>query len=67
MTRYDSPEHESLRATIRCLRVNFGPEGETTAREFIAGAFRANSPDELSPFGANYVRKNLERALPRCA
>lgn len=61
---YNSPEHESLRAVINCLRANFGAYGETKAREFIANGFRVTSPDELSPVGAYYCRKHLERALP---
>lgn len=64
MTRYDSPEHESLRAVIRCMTVNFGPAGTARAREFIACAFRVNEPEQLSAFGAHYCRKHLERALP---
>lgn len=64
MKRYDSPEHESLRATIRCLRVNFGAFGENMARTFIASAFRVNEPEQLSAFGAHFCRKHLERALP---
>lgn len=64
MRRYDSPEHESLRAVTRCLILHFGR---------LDGMFRAYSlfqrlgvqyGADLSPVGANFARKILEKQLP---
>ncbi len=62
--RYDGPEHESLRAVTRCLFVNFGEAGRRRAYEFIVHALRVSDPAELSPWGANYARRHLEKQLP---
>lgn len=60
--RYNGPEHESLRAVMRCLLVNFVDGYDRFAR--AVRYMGVNNHDELSPWGANHVRKQLERSLP---
>ncbi|HEV2155439.1 hypothetical protein [Bradyrhizobium sp.] len=64
MHTYESVEHESLRATVRCLTVNFGKAYAHQRVEEARRFWRVGRFSELSPFGANAVRKTLERALP---
>jgi hypothetical protein len=64
MRTYDGPEHESLRAVIRCMVVNYGVTGRLQAREYLMRVFQVSGPSELSPWGANCARKNLEKHLP---
>lgn len=64
MRVYDSAEHESLRAIVRCLTVNFGLPFAYQRVEQARKFWRVHQFSELSPFGANAVRKTLERALP---
>lgn len=60
--RYNGPEHESLRAVLRCLMVNFADGFDRFAR--AVRYMGVDNHDELSPFGANHVRKQLEKQLP---
>lgn len=63
MRTYNSPEHESLRAVIRCLVLHWRDEGEA----YVAGALTGmgvENIDALSPFGANFTRKLIEKHLP---
>lgn len=64
MTTFESPEHESLRAVVRCLTVNFGQADAHCRVEQARKFWRVGRFSELSPFGANAVRKTLEKALP---
>lgn len=61
---YDSPEHESLRAIVRCTLANFGqPYAEARTTE-LKRFFRIDGFEQLSPFGANKCRKLLQDQLP---
>jgi hypothetical protein len=64
MHAYESAEHESLRATVRCLTVNFGQAFAHQRVEEARKFWRVGRFAELSPFGANAVRKTLEKQLP---
>lgn len=61
-----SAEHESLHAVCRSIALRFGADdGARRIREAMA-AMRVVNGDQLSPFGANFIRKLLERSLPEC-
>ncbi|MGZ5988757.1 MAG: hypothetical protein ACXWLZ_06885 [Rhizomicrobium sp.] len=64
--RYNSAEHESLRAVMRCLIANFGEDEGRRRSEGAIRAFGVIYTSELSPFGANWTRKFLEKMLPEC-
>jgi hypothetical protein len=64
MRTYDGPEHESLRATIRSIFLHCSG---FTANAYIEGALRSmgvSHISELSPWGANFTRKFIEKILP---
>ncbi|WP_439392581.1 hypothetical protein ACRQ5Q_24475 [Bradyrhizobium sp. PMVTL-01] len=61
---YESSEHESLRAVVRCLTVNYGQADAHYRVEQARKFWRVGRFSELSPFGANAVRKTLEKQLP---
>lgn len=63
MRTYDGPEHESFRAVQRSMWVNYGWLGRdrvSAALKFMGVA----SHYQLSPWGANRVRKMLQEQLP---
>jgi hypothetical protein len=60
---YNGPEHESLRAVARCLLVNFGAHGMGWVDDMLT-YMGVRKAEDLSPNGANFVRKCLERRLP---
>ncbi len=61
---YDSPEHESLRATWRCMGACWGYVEANRRLNAFLGYFKVQSHAELSPEGANYARKLMEKQLP---
>lgn len=63
MRTYNGPEHESFRAVARCMLVNFGANGLRCV-DGLLNYMGVRNADELSPFGANYCRKHLEKQLP---
>lgn len=64
MTTYESAEHESLRAVVRCITVNFGRDYCHQRVDDARRFWRVYKFSELTPFGANAVRKTLEKMLP---
>jgi hypothetical protein len=61
---YNGPEHESLLAIGRCLWLHCG-RVEANRRVFdLLAQFKVTSIFHLSPFGANFCRKILEKQLP---
>jgi hypothetical protein len=61
---YNSPEHESLLAIGRCLRLHLGPKLAGQRFLGLMQQFKVTSMFELSPFAANFCRKILEKQLP---
>jgi hypothetical protein len=66
MRLYSSPEHESMLAVGRCLRLHRGQQEAGQRFADLLRQFKVTSAFELSPFGANFCRKMLEAQLPRC-
>ncbi len=65
MRTFNSPEHESFRAVTRCMSVAFGQDATRRIRGLL-GYMGVSCSSQLSPEGANYCRKLLERQLPEC-
>lgn len=61
---YDGPEHESLRAVWRSMIACFGATDANRRLDAFLAYFKVQSHGELSPEGANYARKLLEKQLP---
>jgi hypothetical protein len=62
--RHISPEHESLLAVGRCLRLHRGPREANRLFQGLLDQFLVVSLFDLSPFAANFCRKILEKLLP---
>lgn len=65
--QYNSPEHESLLAVGRCLRLHKGQQDAGRRVSELLNQFGVVGVFELSPWGANFCRKILEGQLPRCS
>lgn len=63
-TFYNGPEHESLLAIGRCLWLHFGQQDANRRVFGLLQQFKVVSIFQLSPFGANFCRKVLEKQLP---
>lgn len=61
---YDGPEHESLRAALRCLMVHRGVEMAKVQFNGLMRQLKVTDHSELSPWGANFARKHIEKQLP---
>lgn len=64
---YNSPAHESLRAVTRCLMVYHGEAAARARAAELLAFMRVSFGSQLSPDGAYYCRKLLEKSLPRAA
>lgn len=63
---YNSAEHESLRATARSLIAVHGEAEGRRRAEGLLDAMGVKVFSHLSPEGAYWCRKFLERQLPEC-
>ncbi|MDI1263890.1 MAG: hypothetical protein PS018_11595 [bacterium] len=61
---YNSAAHESLRAVVRCLMVNIGRSNARALSSDLLRFMGVDHGSQLSPDGAYYCRKMLERHLP---
>lgn len=64
---YNAVEHESLRAVMRSMFVHFGARDAYRRTSELLNYMNARYVSDLSPAGANYCRKQLERMLPDVA
>lgn len=63
---FNSPEHESFRAVARSMIAHFGEQDAQRRANGLLNYMGVSHASELSPEGASYCRKLLERQLPEC-
>ena len=64
--RRPSAEHESLVAVFRSMLVVFGNFEASRRATGLLHFMGVRDHNDLSPMGANYCRRHLEKQLPEC-